>query len=192
MILYIVDRTNNGVKIFECEKKLNTYLTNEKITGKNISDYNVTTYEVLSKSTSDGFNIVENYSSCITRDNKLDASLCDEYASNVHRLKQMIVELSKPGKQKDLFISKLNITSFSKSEISTLLRGHVNFILYEFPLGLTDCQEYYKLLLKLHNFRNIKDRFVRETYNSSGYLHSRGYCVTPERCLTNFKLAKGV
>ena len=102
----------------------------------------------------------------------------------------MIVELAKPSKQKDAFISKLNITSFSKSEIYMLLRGHVDFILYEFPLSITDCLEYYKLLLKLHNFRNIKDRFLRETYNSSGYLHSRGYCVTPKICLTNFKLAK--
>ena len=190
MILYIVDTTNNGVKIFECEKKLNTYLTNEKLVGKNISHYNVTTYEAEVKSTSNGVNIIENYSSSITRDNKLDAALGDEYASNVERLKQMIVELAKPGKQKYAFISKLNITSFSKSEISALLRGHSDFILYEFPLSLTDCLEYYKLLLKLHNFRNIKDRFVRETYNSSGYLHSRGYCVTPKICLTNFKLAK--
>ena len=135
MILYIVDTTNNGVKIFECEKKLNTYLTNEKLVGKNISHYNVTTYEAEVKSTSNGLNIIENYSSSITRDNKLDAALGDEYASNVERLKQMIVELAKPSKQKDAFISKLNITSFSKSEISMLLRGHVDFILYEFPLN---------------------------------------------------------
>jgi hypothetical protein len=52
MILYIVDTTDNGIKIFECEKKLNTYLTNEKIVGKNISHYNVTTYEAEVKSTS--------------------------------------------------------------------------------------------------------------------------------------------
>jgi hypothetical protein len=63
MILYIVDTTDNGIKIFECEKKLNTYLTNEKIVGKNISHYNVTTYEAEVKSTSNGLNIIENYSS---------------------------------------------------------------------------------------------------------------------------------
>ena len=189
MILYIV-KTSSKTKVFECEKKLNTFLTNEQINGKNINHYSISTYESELKSVSNGLECSNNYSSSITRDNKLDAALGDDYASNVQKFKQLITEFGKPGPQKEAFLLKLDITPAVKADMIHLIKSNSSFTLYEFPLILDDSVEYYKLLLKLYNFRKIEDRFVRETYNKSGHIHSRGYCVTPERCLTGFKLAK--
>ncbi len=189
MILYIV-KTSSKTKVFECERKLNTFLKNEQINGKNISRYSISTYEAELKSISNGLECSNNYSSSIIRDNKLEVALGDDYASNVQKFKQMILESAKPGPQKDAFLLKLDITPSVKADMTHLIKSNASFTLYEIPLGLENSVEYYKLLLKLYNFRKIEEKFVRETYNSSGYLHSRGYCVTPERCLVGFKLAK--
>jgi hypothetical protein len=92
--------------------------------------------------------------------------------------------------QKDSFLKRLEITPFVKKDISALLRGFGSYILYEFPLAFDNSLEYYKLVLKLHKFRKIEDKFVRENYDSSGYLHSRGYCVTPDRIKDCFNTVK--
>lgn len=189
MIIYLV-HTNDDVKVLYDEDSVVKLLTKDKINRKDISKYKILEAEI--KSDSSGSEILEAYQSALLRDNKLDMMLGDEYAQNVQKLKDIIVESAKSSPQKVSFLTKLEVTPFMKSNISKLLSGHINFILYEVPIDLENSLEYYKLLLKLHNFRKIEDKFVREIYNSSGYLHTRSYCMTPDRLKDSFYEAKKI
>lgn len=191
MLLYLV-YTNDSTRVFDVESAVAKFLTTEKLNHKDISKYKVTTFEASVKAVSTGTELLKNYSSTLVRDKKLDIMLGDEYAQNVQRLKNLIEEFGKDIPQKTNFLSKLEITPFVKNSISKLLTGHSNYILYEFPIGLKNSVEYYKLVLKLHKFRKIDTKFVRELYNKSGYLHSRALCVTPERLVESFGQAKSV
>lgn len=189
MILYLV-HTFDGVRVLYDEDSVVKFLTNEKINRKDISKYIIKTLEAEEKSNLSGSQLLENFQEVLSRDNKLDIMLGDEYAQKVQKLKEIIVNSDNSNRQKVAFLTKLEITPFVKSSISKLLSGHSNFILYEFPLSLEDSLDYYKLVLQLHGFRKIEDKFVREIYTSSGFVHSRGYCVTPDRLITAFKKAK--
>lgn len=191
MVLYLV-YTNDDVKVLYDEDSVAKLLTNDKINRKDISKYRIRVLEAEIKSDLTGSELLDTYQSILTRENKLDIMLGDEYAQNVQKLKDLIVESVKSSPQKVSFLSKLEITPFVKSNISKLLSGHSNFVLYEAPISLDNCLDYYKLVLKLHGFRKIEDKFVREIYNSSGYLHTRSYCMTPERCKDSFNEAKKV
>ena len=155
-----------------------------------VETIHITELEAEVKEEITGLDYFTRLKSKLDRDNKLEVTLGDGYAEDVERLKQMIIDKAKPGPQKDSFLKRLEITPFVKKDISALLRGFGSYILYEFPLTFDDSLEYYKLVLKLHKFRKIEDKFVRENYDSSGYLHSRGYCVTPDRIKDCFNTVK--
>jgi hypothetical protein len=190
MILYLV-QSSSKTKVFYSEDLVNRFLTNEQISGHDISGYSVTIFEGEIKSETIGQSYLNNYTQSIERESKLDATLGDDYATNVEKLKQMVIEIANDTPQKTAFIKRLNITPSEKSKISRLLTSNVDFVLYEVAIAAGDnLPEYYKCLLKLHNFRKIDDKFVRETYNKSGYVHTRSNCVTPDRCKIVFKEVK--
>lgn len=189
MKLFILD-THDGVKVYYSEDDVAKFITNQKLSRKNTDYIRVTELEAEVKSQLSGSDYLNNYQSQLKRENKLDVMLGGDYAENVQKLKDIVISLGKDIPQKTAFLAKLEITTFDKKSISKLLTGHANYILYEVPIGLENSVDYFKLVLKLHGFRKIEDKFVREIYNKSGYLHSRGYCVTPERVIEGFNKAK--
>lgn len=189
MKIYIVE-TRNGTKVIYNENKLVKLLSDEDQGRHDLNHIHITELEAEVKEEITGLDYFTRLKSKLDRDNKLEVTLGDGYAEDVERLKQMIIDKVKPGPQKDSFLKRLEITPFVKKDISALLRGFGSYILYEFPLTFDDSLEYYKLVLKLHKFRKIEDKFVRENYDSSGYLHSRGYCVTPDRIKDCFNTVK--
>lgn len=189
MKLFILD-THDGVKVYYSEDDVAKFITNQKLSRKDTDYIRVTELEAEVKSQLTGSDYLSNFQSQLKRENKLESMLGSDYATNVERLKDIVITSGKDMPQKTAFLSKLEITNFDKKSISKLLTGHANYILYEVPIGLENSVDYFKLVLKLHGFRKIEEKFVREIYNKSGYLHSRGYCVTPERVINDFNEAK--
>lgn len=188
MKLYLV--YGDGVKVFNKPNEVAQFLTNQQLNRKNISHFIVTEIEAQIQSEFHGNDYLTNFQSELALESTLDIVLGDDYGALVKKLKSIIEHLSKDGPQKTAFLKKLEITPYQKSNISKLLSSHQNFILYEVPICLEDSVEYYKIVLQLHGFRKISDKFVREIYTKSGYLHSRGYCVTPDRVIESFNKAK--
>ena len=188
MKLYLV--YVDGVKVFSNSNEVAQFLTNQQLNRKNISQFTITEIEAEIQSETCGTEYLTNFQSELVRQSTLDIVLGDDYAALVKKLKSIIEQFSKPGVQKTAFLAKLEITPHQKSNISKLLSSHQNFILYEVPICLEDSVEYFKIVLQLHGFRKISDKFVREIYTKSGYLHSRCYCVTPDRVVESFNKAK--
>lgn len=188
MKLYLV--YGDGVRVFYQTDEVANFLTNQKLNRKNINQFTITEIEADIKSESCGEDYLSFYQSAIARESSLDICLGDEYAEGVQKLKSIIEQSVKSSPQQIAFLTKLKITPPIKKNISKLLSFHVNFILYEVPICLEDSVDYYRLVLSLHGFRKIEEKFVREIYNTNGYLHSRSYCTTPKRIIEGFQLAK--
>lgn len=188
MKLYLV--YGDGVKVFNNSNQVAHYLTHQQLNRKNISRFTVTEIEAQTLSENCGSYYLTNFQSELVRQTTIDRVLGDNYTELTQKLKSIIEDFCKPGVQKTAFLKKLEVTPLLKSNISKLLTSHQNFILYEVPISLKDSVDYFKIVLQLQGFRKISDKFVREIYTKSGYLHSRGYCVTPDRVIESFNKAK--
>jgi len=194
MKLFLVD-THTGLKVLKTKEevvKLLTQLDDSASLKKDLAKSRVTEIEAEIVSDISGLEMVSQFRNEMARENKLNSTLGDTFSTLVLELKDFITQFGKSGPQKDNFLKKLQITPFVKASISKLLSANVDFILYEVPISLENSDDYYKLLLKIHKFRKIEETFARETYNSSGFLHSRANCVTPQRIIESFNGVKNL
>jgi hypothetical protein len=191
MKVYLLDAYGRGPRYFMDEKSLISYLNNDNKRGEPIHNHQITVLEAEIESTADGSTYLETFEKITRetnlRESKLNAVLGDEYAVAVDKLLTFIKENATEGFMKRDFLKAVELIPVEKKQFSKFISNCSDYLLYQ----VSDSIEYYKMILAVHNFRKINDRFARCVYDKSGRIHSYSGGITPEKNKKNFLLAKG-
>jgi hypothetical protein len=190
MKVYLLDAYGRGPRYFTDEKSLISYLNNDNKRGEPIQNHRITVLEAEIESTADGSTYLENYEKITReinlRESKLNTVLGDAYSIAVDKFINYIKENAKDNYMKRDFLKTLELVPVEKKEFSKFISNCSDYLLYQ----VSDKVEYYKLLLAVHNFRKINDRFTVYIYDKSGRICNYSSGRTPESNMKNFLLAK--
>jgi hypothetical protein len=189
MKVYLLD-THRGPRYFLEEKSLISYLNNDKKRGEFIKGYNVTVLDAEVEKKENGSEFLENYETSTrqknVRDLKLKSVLGDEFTTKVNKLINYIKEKAKDNNMRKDFLKEVELVTVEKKEFSKFVSKCSEYLLYQ----VCDKVEYYKLLLDVHNFRKINDRYTVYIYNQLGEVSNYASSMTPEKNKQNFLKAK--
>jgi len=191
MKIYLLDVYRRGPRFFYDEKSLISYLNIDRDKRDPIGNYRVTVIEGVVEKNTDGRDYLETYEREARernlREAKLNSVLGDDYTIKVNKLIQMVRDIA-PDKNrvKEKFLSDMELVPIEKKAFGKFISSYSNYLLYQ----VSDSVEYYRTLLDVYNFRNIKDRYTVTIYDSRGFPHYGGG-VTKESNKKNFLIAKG-
>jgi hypothetical protein len=190
MKVYLLDVPKRGPRFFMDEKSLISYLNNDKNRSESIGSYRVRVLEAEVELTTDGSNYLETYEKTTRetnlRETKLNVVLGDEYATAVDKLISYIKENAKETLMLRDFLKELELVPVEKKAFSKFISNCADYLLYQ----VSDKVEYYKLLLAVHNFRKINDRYTVYVYDKFGKICNYSSGRTPDVNKNNFLLAK--
>jgi hypothetical protein len=190
MKVYLLDAYGRGPRYFTDEKSLISYLNNDNKRGELIQKHRITVLEAKIESTADGSTYLETYEKITRetnlRESKLNTVLGDAYSIDVDKFINYIKENAKDDYMKRDFLKALELVPVEKKEFSKFISNCSNYLLYQ----VSDKVEYYKLLLSVHNFRKINEKFTVYIYDKSGKICNYSGGITPELNMKNFLLAK--
>lgn len=190
MKVYLLDAYGRGPRYFTDEKSLISYLNNDNKRGELIQKHRITVLEAKIESTADGSTYLETYEKITRetnqRESKLNTVLGDAYSIDVDKFINYIKENAKDDYMKRDFLKALELVPVEKKEFSKFISNCSDYLLYQ----VSDKVEYYKLLLSVHNFRKINERFTVYIYDKSGKICNYSGGITPELNMKNFLLAK--
>jgi hypothetical protein len=179
MKVYLLDVIGRGPRYFSDEKSLITYLNNDDNRGDAIHRYKVTVVEAQVLEESNGKDYLDSYNKFTTernvREAKLSAVLGDKYAIAVDKLIGYITTNAKEGIVKQKFLEEIKLIPVEKKQLSRFITKRSGYLLYEVSSEV----EYYKLLLAVHNFRTIEDRYYALRYNQYGKEYTEGGWTKP-------------
>jgi len=179
MKVYLLDVVGRGPRYFTDERALITYLTNDDNRGGVIVEYKVTVVEATVLEESNAKDYLESYRKSTSeknvRESKLSAVLGDEFAIAFERLINYITENVKDNIVKQKFLEEVKLIPVEKKQISKFFTKRSNYLLYE----VSSTVEYYKLLLDVHNFRTIEDRYYALRYDHLGKEYVEGGFTKP-------------
>lgn len=189
MKVYLLDVLGRGPRYFTDEKSLISYLNRDDNSGELIHRYRLQVVEAQVETDTDGKSYLENYKRETRernqREGKLNAVLGDEYAISVDKLMTYIKENAKEGILKQKFFEQLELIPIEKKQLSKFIAKKSGYLLYE----VSHTVEYYKLLLSVHNFRAIEDRYYAIRYDQYGKEFNEGG-FTKDVNKKNFTIAK--
>jgi hypothetical protein len=189
MKVYLLDAYNRGSRYFTDEKALISYLNTDNKRGEPIHKYQLRVLEAELELTTNGSSYLETYEKSTREQNqreaKLKAVLGDEYAIAVDNLLTYIKENAKESIMKEKFFESVSLVAIEKKEFSKFASKKSSYLLYE----VSDTVEYYKLLLAVHNFRKMEDRYYAVRYDQYGREFNEGGWTKPLN-KTNFLKAK--
>jgi len=179
MKVYLLDVIGRGPRYFSDEKSLITYLNNDDNRGDAIHRYKVTVVEASILEESNGKDYLDSYNKSTTernvREAKLSAVLGDKYAIAVDKLIQYITTNAKDTYVKERFLEDIKLIPVEKKQLSKFITKRSSYLLYEVSSEV----EYYKLLLAVHNFRAIEDRYYALRYDYNGKEYTEGGFTKP-------------
>jgi hypothetical protein len=191
MKVYLLDVIGRGPRYFSDEKSLITYLNNDDNRGDAFHRYKVTVVEASILEESNGKDYLDSYNKSTTernvREAKLSAVLGDKYAISVDKLIGYITTNAKDTYVKERFLEDIKLIPVEKKQLSKFITKRSNYLLYEVSSDV----EYYKLLLAVHNFRAIEDRYYALRYDQYGKEYNEGGWTKPIN-KKNFLKAKQV
>jgi hypothetical protein len=168
MKVYLLDVAGRGPRYFTDEKALITYLNNDDNRGDAIHRYKVTVLDAKVLEESNAKDYLDTYRKSTSEKNvreaKLSAVLGDEFAISFDKLITYITEFAKDSYVKQRFLEEIKLIPVEKKQISKFITKRSGYLLYE----VSSTVEYYKLLLAVHNFRTIEDRYYALRYDHKG------------------------
>ncbi len=189
MKVYLLDVPGRGPRYFTEEKELISYLNTDDKRGDMIHKYKVMVVEAEVEQTSSGVDYLESYKKSVSESNireaKLGVVLGDKYAIDVDKLITYIKENAPNNIVKEKILEEVKLIPVEKKQFSKFITKRSNYLLYE----VSSKVEYYQLLLAVHNFRNIEDRYYALRYDQFGKERIEGGFTKPIN-KKNFLLAK--
>ncbi len=191
MKVYLLDVYGRGPRYFTDEKSLITYLNNDDKRGDSIHRYQIKVLEAQVDLTTDGKSYLDAYNKSTTeaniREAKLGVVLGDEYSIAVDKLISYIKENAPNNIVKEKILEEVKLIPVEKKQFSKFISKRSNYLLYE----VSSSVEYYQLLLAVHNFRNIEDRYYALRYDQYGKERLEGGFTKPIN-KKNFLKAKSI
>ncbi len=168
MKVYLLDVPGRGPRYFTDEKSLITYINNDDKRGEAIHKYQIRVVEAEILQESNANDYLESYKKITAeqnvREGKLSAVLGDEFAVAVDKLISYIKENAPDNIVKRKFLEAAEMIPVEKKVYSKFITKRSGYLLYE----VSSTVEYYKLLLAVHNFRSIEDRYYAIRYDHKG------------------------
>lgn len=179
MKVYLLDVYGRGPRYFTDEKSLITYLNNDDKRGDSIHRYQIKVLEAQVDLTTDGKSYLDAYNKSTTeaniREAKLGVVLGDEYSIAVDKLISYIKENAPDNIVKEKILEEVKLIPVEKKQFSKFISKRSNYLLYE----VSSSVEYYQLLLAVHNFKNIEDRYYALRYDQHGKERLEGGFTKP-------------
>ncbi len=189
MKVYLLDVLGRGLRYFTDEKSLISYLNRDDNSGELIHRYKLQVVEAQVETDTDGKSYLENYNRETRernqREGKLNAVLGDEYAIAVDKLITFIKDNAPDLFIKKKFLQDAELVPVEKKTFSKFIAKKSGYLLYE----VSNKVEYYKLLLAVHNFKAIEDRYYAIRYDQFGKEFNEGG-FTKDINKKNFTIAK--
>lgn len=179
MKVYLLDVYDRGPRYFLDEKELISYLNNDDKRGNLIHKYTIKVIEAEVLEQATGKDYLETYIKVTSekniRESKLNAVLGDAYSIAVEKLISYIKENAPENIVKQKFLEQIQLVPVEKKQLSKFIAKKGNYLLYE----VSNKVEYYQMLLAVHNFRNMEDRYYALRYDSFGKEYFEGGWTKP-------------